>query len=173
VTPLIALALVLLAMLVELRISRRNEQTLRARGAVEPSDPAYGSMRWVYPCTFGIMTVESLVAGHFNLRRAIAGTVLLTAAKIFKAWAIHSLGNRWTYRVFVLPQASLVTRGPYRWIRHPNYVAVVGELVGFAVLVAARWTGPASVLVFGTLLRQRIRSEEQALGLSRPPDALS
>jgi len=173
VISLIALALMLLAMLLELGVSRTHERGLRAQGAVAPPDPVYRSMRWVYPGTFLAMTLESLAAGRFDIRLAVAGAVLLIAAKIFKAWAIHSLGNRWTYRVFVLPHAPLVTRGPYRWIRHPNYMAVVGELVGFAILVGARWTGPASVLLFGSLLRQRIRSEEQALGLSRPPDAVS
>jgi len=167
VTALTALALVLLAMLVELQISRRNERTLRAQGAAEPPDPAYGSMRWVYPGTFVAMTVESLLMARFDVRLLLAGAIVLLAAKVLKAWAIHSLGDRWTYRVFVLRGTPLVTRGPYRWLRHPNYVAVVGELVGFALLVAARLTGPASVLVFGGLLRRRIRSEEQALGLSR------
>jgi methyltransferase len=140
---------------------------MRAQGAVEPPDPAYDSMRWVYPGTFVAMTVESLLMARIDVRLLFTGAIVLVAAKILKAWAIHSLGDRWTYRVFVLRDMPLVTRGPYRWFRHPNYVAVVGELLGFAILAGARWTGPASVLVFGALLRQRIRSEEQALGLSR------
>jgi methyltransferase len=167
VTSLAALAAVLVAMLVELRISSGNERKLRARGAVEPPDPAYRSMRWVYPGTFFVMAVESLATSRLDMRFLAGGVVVLSLAKVLKLWAIRSLGDRWTYRVFVVPGAPLVTRGPYRWIRHPNYVAVIGELAGFAILVAARWTGPVSLLVFGTLLRQRIRSEEQALGLGR------
>jgi len=69
--------------------------------------------------------------------------------------------------VFVVPGAPLVRSGPYRWMRHPNYIGVIGELVGFALLVEARVTGPVAVLVFSELLRRRIRAEEQALGLSR------
>ncbi len=93
--------------------------------------------------------------------------MILAAGKLMKAWAIRSLGDRWTYRVFVVPGAPAGAVGPYRWMRHPNYVGVIGELVGFALLVEARVTGPVAVLVFGELLRRRIRAEEQALGLSR------
>jgi methyltransferase len=166
-TAVAALAAMLLLMLGELLISRRNERILRGRGATEPPDPVYGSMRWAYPGVFLCMAAEGLLSGTPNPPLVLAGGVVLVAAKLLKVWAIRSLGDRWTYRVFILPDAPLVTRGPYQWMRHPNYVAVVGELVGFAVLVGGRWTGPISVLVFGELLRQRIKAEEQALGLSR------
>jgi methyltransferase len=92
---------------------------------------------------------------------------MFAAAKAFKAWAIASLGTRWTYRVFVLPGEQLVMKGPYRWLRHPNYLGVMAELLGFALLAGARWSGIIAVLSFGALLRRRIRSEEDALGLSR------
>jgi len=162
-----ALALVLLSMLVELRISRRNEGVLLSRGAIQPPDPVYGTMRWAYPGAFVGMAAEGLWRGTPGVRLMIAGAIVLVAAKLLKAWAIHSLRGRWTYRVFVLPDAPLVTGGPYRWLRHPNYLAVVAELTGFAILVGARWSGPFGVLFFGELLRQRIRAEERALGLSR------
>ncbi len=73
-TALVALVLVLLAMLGELQVSRRNERTLRAQGAVEPPDPVYGAMRWVYPGTFVAMTLESLLASRLDARlRSRAG----------------------------------------------------------------------------------------------------
>jgi methyltransferase len=90
----------------------------------------------------------------------------MVLSKSLKAWAIASLGYRWTYRVFVLPGAPLVSHGPYAFLRHPNYVAVLGELVSMALLVGARLTGPVSLLFFGFLLRRRIAAEERALGLS-------
>jgi methyltransferase len=162
-----ALAVVLLLMLVELSISRRNERLLRGVGAIEPPDPVYTVMRIVYPGLFVLMAVEGGLPSAFDSRVAGAGVIVLVAGKLLKAWAIRTLGDRWTYRVLVLPGAQLVTGGPYRWMRHPNYVGVIAELVGFALLVGARWTGPVAVLIFGELLRRRIRAEEQALGLSR------
>ena len=55
------------------------------------------------------------------------------AAKALKWWAILTLGRFWTFRVIVVPGATLVAGGPYRWLRHPNYVGVIGELVGVGV----------------------------------------
>jgi len=167
VIAFVALAIVLVLMLVELRISLVNERALLARGASQPPDPVYTTMRIAYPATFVVMAVEGALRASFDTRLVVAGILVLVAGKLLKAWAIRSLGDRWTYRVFVLPGAPLVTGGPYRWIRHPNYVGVIGELVGFALLVGARLAGPLAVLVFGELLRRRIRAEEQALGLSR------
>ena len=67
-----------------------------------------------------------------------------------------------------LPARSypLVTAGPYRWIRHPNYVGVVGELVGIALLTGARVSGPVGTVLFGMLILKRIRVEDHALSAS-------
>jgi methyltransferase len=167
VIALAALVIVLVLMLVELRISRANEQRLLERGAVQPPDPVYSSMRLAYPGTFVAMAIEGAVSGSVDRWLVVAGVLILAGGKLLKAWAIRTLGDRWTYRVFVVPGAPLATGGPYRWLRHPNYVGVVGELLGFALLVGARLTGPIALVVFGELLRRRIRAEEQALGLSR------
>jgi methyltransferase len=164
ITPLAALV-VLLLMLAELRVSRRNEQYLRRRGAVEPPDPVYGTMRWAYPGAFLAMATEGALAGGARRWMVLAGAVLFTLAKLLKYWAIGSLGHRWTYRVFVLPDAPLVTAGPYRWMRHPNYVAVIGELVAMALVTEARVMGPVGLVCFGALIALRIRAEERALGI--------
>ena len=63
----------------------------------------------------------------------------------------------------VVPGSSLVVHGPYAVVRHPNYIAVVGELVSMALLVDARVTGPVATLLFSLLLRHRIRVENEAL----------
>lgn len=174
--PIVALMAMLSITLIELQVSRRHERTLTARGAVVAFDPVYPVMRVVYPALFVAMAAEGLLASLPGLnaietanggtpRLAIAGAVVLVIAKGLKVWAIRSLDGRWTFRVFVLRGVPLVHAGPYRWLRHPNYVAVVGELIGFALLVAAPLTGTGSLLIFGELLRRRIRSEEEALDL--------
>jgi methyltransferase len=85
--------------------------------------------------------------------------------KGLKYWAIATLGERWSFRVLVPPHSALVTSGPYRFMRHPNYLAVMGELAGMALLANAPVSGVAALLVFGGLLRARIRVEERALNL--------
>jgi methyltransferase len=161
----VGLAVVLALMLVELRISLANERHLRRLGAVEAPDEVYQTMRWAYPGSFVAMSVEGLFTGAEAGPVAAWGLAVFVVAKGLKAWAIGSLGRRWTYRVFVLPDAPLVTHGPYAFMRHPNYVAVVGELVGMALMTGARIMGPVTTIAFATLLRRRIRAEELALGI--------
>ena len=159
----VSLLAVLLIMLGESRVSRRNEQDLRQRGAVEPPDDVYSTMRWAYPAAFFAMAAEGAALGPPAAPAMLAGAVLLVAAKALKWWAMASLGARWTFRVLIVPGAPLVTAGPYAVVRHPNYVAVVGELVSMALIVGASATGPISVLLFGLLLRRRIGVEDRAL----------
>ncbi len=169
-TPLVvaavSLTVVVLAMLGELRLSQSNEQRLRAGGAVEPPDPVYGIMRWAYPSVFVAMAIEGAVAGPEPGLTTLSGAGVLILAKVLKYWAIAALGVRWTYRVLVLPGAPLVTDGPYRLMRHPNYVAVIGELAGMALLVGASVSGPAGTLFFAALVYRRIHAEERGLGLA-------
>ena len=96
----------------------------------------------------------------------MSGLALLGFAKALKLWAISSLGTRWSYRVLVLPGEPLVANGPYRFISHPNYVAVVGEIVSVALIVWAPFTGILATLGFGWLMILRMKIEDRALGRS-------
>jgi len=158
-----ALAVAMVLMLAELRVSMRHERLLRARGASEPPDPVYSTMRWAYPAVFVAMAVEGMLSGPAPRRVVVAGIAVFAVAKVVKLWAITTLGERWTYRVLVLPGVPLVTSGPYRYVRHPNYVGVVGELVGMALIAGARVTGPLGLVFFSWLLMRRIHGEERAL----------
>jgi methyltransferase len=160
-----ALAVIGLLMVGELRVSRRNERRLRAQGALEPPDPVYAAMQWAYPGVFVAMAIEGGMAGPAPGMATIVGVVTTVAAKALKFWAIATLGTRWTYKVLVLPGVPLVDRGPYRFTRHPNYVAVIGELVGMALMTGARAAGVAGTVLFASLLYRRIAAEERALGV--------
>ena len=152
-------------MLGEAMLSRSNEPRLREAGAFEPHGDVYPAMQVVYPACFAAMIVESWVRRRGFSGAAAAGLAVFAAGKLVKYWAIVTLGGRWTFRVLVPPGSSRVLAGPYRFMRHPNYLGVLGELGGFALLAGAHWTGAASVVAFAALLRARIRVEERALGL--------
>jgi methyltransferase len=158
---LIALALV--PMLIEARRSRRHERALRTAGAVEPSRDVYQVMQVAYPACFVAMAGEGWMRGAGAPGWYVAGALVFAAGKALKYWAIVSLGPRWTFRVLVIPGAPRVRRGPYRWLNHPNYVGVVGELAGFALLAHAPLTGAVAVVGFGRLMRARVLVEERAL----------
>jgi methyltransferase len=128
-------------------------------------------MRWAYPLCFIAMAVEGAWRGPSPPTVLLAGLALFGLAKALKAWAISSLGPRWTFRVIVMPDAPLVTGGPYRLVNHPNYIAVVGELLGFAAIVLAPVTGVAAVAGFGSLMLARIRVEDRALGRTLKADS--
>jgi methyltransferase len=160
----ILLAVVFIPMLVEARIAAINERAQRARGGVEPKDDVYRIMRIAYPGVFLAMILEAAVRpGHGYVP---AGAALFLLAKSLKSWAIVSLGDAWTFRVIVRPGVPLVASGPYRWLRHPNYVAVAGELVAVALMSGARFAGPLGTLLFTLLMWRRIAVEERALGSS-------
>ena len=89
--------------------------------------------------------------------------LLFAASKALKYSAIRAPGYRWSFRVLVLPGRPLVTSGPYRYVAHPNYIAVVGELVGTAMMVGAPVAGPLMVAAFGLVLWARVRFEDRVL----------
>jgi methyltransferase len=150
-------------MLIEARRSTRNESALRARGGAEPGDDVYPLMRIAYPAAFAAMIAEGVARGGPPATWIAAGAVVFAFGKAIKYWAIASLGQRWTFRVIVLPGAPLVRTGPYRFVRHPNYVGVIGEIVGVALMTGAIVAGPIATTAFGVLLMKRIAVEERAL----------
>jgi len=159
------LAVAFVPMALEARRSALNERALRAAGAVEPAGDVYRAMRAAYPACFIAMALEAWWRGRGATEVALAGAMLFGSAKALKYWAIATLRDRWTFRVLVPPGSQRTLAGPYRVLRHPNYIAVAGELAGFAALAQAPIAGAISVAVFGLLMLARIRVEERALGL--------
>ena len=153
-------------MLVEARRAARNERAQRARGGVEPGDDVYAAMRIAYPGGFLLMIAEGAARNGAPPPVFVCGAVVFVLAKALKWWAIATLGRAWTFRVVVVPGDPLVARGPYRLMRHPNYAAVVGELLGAALMTGAVFAGLVGTAAFAVLLRKRIAVEERMLKLN-------
>ncbi len=149
-------------MIIEAQLASRNESAQRARGGVEPDGDVYRWMQWAYPGVFLGMFVEGYVRGPAPMARVWLGVLLFAAGKALKWWAIRTLGPYWTFRVIVVPDAAPIRTGPYQWMRHPNYVGVVGELAGAMLVTGARIAGPIAILLFGALLVRRIAVEDRA-----------
>ena len=161
--PLVVLILAFLPMAFEARLASRHDRALRQAGAVEPPDDVYRWMQIVYPATFLSMAAEAAIRRVEVDQVFAAGIVVFLLGKAMKYWAIATLGPRWTFRVLVPPSSMLVTDGPYRYIRHPNYVGVVGEIAGLALVARAAISGPLSIVSFAVLIALRIRVEERTL----------
>ena len=115
----IVLALVTAQRGAELLLARRNTAQLKARGAVEIAPGHYPLLVVLH-----VAWLASLWAfGHDQPVNAILLVVYL-ALQALRVWVMATLGARWTTRIVVLPNAPLITRGPYRYLRHPNYVVV-------------------------------------------------
>ena len=161
--PLALFVLTFGPMLLEARLASRHARALAAAGAVEPRGDVYAWMQVAYPGGFLAMLAEGWWRGAPPGPVIAAGTLVFALGKGLKYWAIATLGPRWTFRVLVPPGSARTLRGPYRYMRHPNYVGVVGELIGIALLAPAPVTGPAALLLFGGLMLRRIAVEDAAL----------
>jgi methyltransferase len=160
---LLLLTLSFLPMAFEARLAARHDRALRSAGAAEPKDDVFPLMQLAYPAAFLAMALEAWARRAQPNTVFVAGAVLFAVAKTIKYWAIATLGDRWTFRVLVPPASSRITSGPYRFMRHPNYLGVMGELAGMALMAQAPIAGAISVVVFVLLIAARIRVEERAL----------
>jgi methyltransferase len=137
----------------------------RARGGVESGQGHYPVMAGFHGLFLVACALEVVL-----LRRPFPGLLGWTAlgvvvtAQTLRYWAIATLGWRWNTRIVVVPGAAPVTGGPYRWVRHPNYVAVIAEMIALPLVHGAWLTALLFSLGNSWLLRVRIRAEERALG---------
>ena len=151
-------------MAVEALRAARNERAQRAAGGIEPPGDVYGWMQIAYPAAFAAMFLEGFLRDGAPAPVALAaGVIVFALGKALKWWAILTLAGRWTFRVIVVPGTPLVRRGPYRFLRHPNYVGVIGELAGVGLLTGAVLSAPIATAVFGLLIARRVFVEERAL----------
>jgi methyltransferase len=177
--PLVPLGVVL-ALLVgqrvaELAISARNVRRLRSRGAREYGRGHFPWLVLLHVLFLTGLAAEVLWLGARPGRFWPLWLGLWIGAQALRLSAIHALGDSWNVGIWVVPGAPLVRRGPYRWLRHPNYLAVVVELLAAPLLLGAWRTALAVSILDLAVLRVRIRAEVAALASAALPvgDALA
>ena len=150
--------------LFELWLTRRNLGRSRRRGGVEAGRGHYPAMVLLHVLFLAACPAEVfLLERPFRPALAAAMLVLLGGSMALRYWAIATLGERWTTRVVVEPGAPAVATGPYRIVRHPNYLAVVVEGLALPLVHGAWLTAAGFTLGNALLLAVRIRVEEAAL----------
>jgi methyltransferase len=159
----VAVGLVALQRLLELGLSRRHERTLRARGAVERGRGHYPLMIALHVLWLLSTLVEGLLRGPDFPAFWLVPLALFLLVQPLRYWAIFSLGEYWNTRILVVPGTKLVRRGPYKYLRHPNYVVVAVEILTFPLIFGAWITALVFSLLNATLLYVRIREENRAL----------
>lgn len=151
--------------LAELVVSARNARWSFARGGVESGVGHFPAMVALHTALLVACVAEVWLADRPWLPwLGVPMLALALGSQALRWWCIASLGPRWNTRVIVVPGLALVARGPYRWLRHPNYVAVVVEGVALPLVHTAWLTALTFTLLNAVLLlRFRIPAEEQAL----------
>jgi methyltransferase len=156
---LIILAFVTLQRFGELWLSNRNTRRLLARGAIEHAPGHYPLIVAVHASWLAALW---WLAPHRPVDAFwLAFFVLIELGRI---WVLASLRNRWTTRIIVLPGAQLVRRGPYRWINHPNYWVVIGEIAVLPLVFGLWKTALVFSILNAAVLAVRITRENRALG---------
>jgi len=156
-------ALVVFERLAELAIARRNTRRLFAEGAVEHGRGHYALFVLLHAAWLGAIAL-TVPADRPVLWPLVGVYFLLILGRI---WVIASLGRFWTTRIVTLPGAPLVRRGPYRFMRHPNYAIVVAEIAVLPLAFGAWQVALVFSLLNLLLIAHRIRVEERALAPRR------
>ncbi|MCY7762205.1 isoprenylcysteine carboxyl methyltransferase family protein [Bacillus spizizenii] len=147
----------------EMAVARQNEQKVKKQGAIE-----FGESHYPYIISMHILFFLSLIAEVLLMNKqpsswwiGIAAAILIVQA--VRYWALCSLGAYWNTKILVVPGAELVKKGPYKWMKHPNYTVVILEILLIPLLYQAYVTMCLFSIVNAVLLTVRIRTEDKAL----------
>lgn len=150
--------------LAELIIAKRNARWSFAHGGREFGSGHYPWMVLIHTLLLLGGPLEAyLLQRPFFLSEAVACTIILLATQMLRWWCIRVLGSQWNTRVIVVPGLRRVARGPYRWLTHPNYVAVVLEGIALPLWHHSFLTALVFTILNFVILFVRIRCENQAL----------
>jgi methyltransferase len=152
------LTLVTTERLAELWLARRNTKALLEDGSIEVAPGHYSLI---------VLMHVSWLAGLWLIGRENSvqapWVVVFLALQVLRTWVLVTLGRRWTTRIIIRPGAPLVTTGPYRYLSHPNYLVVVGEIAVLPLCLGLTWYALAYSVANAAILTVRIRAENAAL----------
>jgi len=150
--------------LVELGFAQANTTRLRAKGGVE-----FGAAHYPLMIALHGSWLLSLLALGYDRKIVPFWLVVFALLQAGRLWVVASLGRRWTTRVIVLPGGAPVARGPYRWIKHPNYLIVALEIAVVPLALGLPVIALIFSIVNAALLLYRIRIENEALAWAAQP----
>jgi methyltransferase len=156
------LAIVTLQRAGELFISSHNTRKLKSCGAVEAA-PRH------YPLIVAVHTawlISLWIFGH-NQPVSIVALSLYLLLQGVRFWVMRTLGSRWTTRIIIVPGQPLVSAGPYRWLPHPNYAVVAGEIAVLPLVLGLPVLAAVFTILNAAILTVRIRAEDRALAACR------
>jgi methyltransferase len=158
---LLAVAVLRLA---ELRISKRHQREMAARGAAKVEEPKFRWMVLLHTAVLlGAALEVVLLRRPFIPWLAVPMIAVFLAANAVRWWVIRSLGEHWNVQVVDSTRLGVVTSGPFRYVRHPNYAAVFAEMLALPLIHTAWITAVAGAIAHIGVLAQRLSTEERVL----------
>lgn len=147
----------------ELLLAKRNEHRMKQKGAIEFGQSHYPIIVAVHFLFFVSLIIEwALVHSNLSPYWPIFLTLFLIA-QYGRIWVLVSLGTFWNTKIIVLPEADIIKKGLYRYVKHPNYIIVAIELIVIPLLFQAYWTAILFTILNALVLCIRIPAEERAL----------
>jgi methyltransferase len=162
--PALILAFVIVQRLGELALARRNTARLRAQGAYEVGAGHYPLIVTLHAAWLGGLWYFAVWRGPVAVE--LGWLAVFVVLQVLRLWVIATLGRRWTTRIIVLPNAPLVSTGPYRFVAHPNYLVVAAEILVLPLIFGLVWFGVLFSALNALVLWLRIRAEDAALSKS-------
>lgn len=159
----IVVSIVVLQRIVELMIAKRNEQWMKEQGAYEVGKEHYPLIVFVHVGFFVSLIFEVLLLNKAPASWWLMPFALFVIAQAGRVWSIHALGRFWNTKIIILPGANVVKRGPYKYIRHPNYLIVFLEILLLPLVFEAYYTAVIFTFFNLAVLFIRIMVEENEL----------
>lgn len=159
----IVVTIVIIQRLFELRLAKHNERFLKKQGGYEVGHNHYKLIVMLHICFFLCLISEVVMFEKELLSFWYVPFFFFVVAQVFRVWSIFSLGVFWNTKIIVVPGAKVVQKGPYQWMRHPNYVIVIIEMMMLPMMFQAYMTLVLFSILNFILLSIRIRVEERAL----------
>ncbi|WP_409251124.1 isoprenylcysteine carboxyl methyltransferase family protein [Bacillus sp. SCS-153A] len=156
-------AVIAIQRIVELIIARRNEKWMKGKGAKEYGKNHYKLMVTIHMLFFFSLLAEKILAERPISEYWMGLFLVFLITQAGRVWVISSLGRYWNTKIIVLPQADVIAKGPYKFIKHPNYFIVTVELIVIPLMFNAYWTLFIFAILNQFILSIRIPLEEKAL----------
>lgn len=162
---IIFISIVIVQRISELILSKKNENYLKSKGAIEHDRNGFKYIVLMHNLFF-----ISLVLEYFFLQRELNQywkilLIIFICTQLLRYWAIFTLGKRWNTKILVLPNTEPIRSGVYKYLKHPNYIPVIIEITVIPLLLSCYYTAIVFSILNLIVLKRRIRIEEEALNI--------
>lgn len=157
------IALIIVQRMVEVIIAKRNARWIKSKGGYEVGKNHYKYIVSLHALFFLSLLTEVTLSPPVLYSWTVIPLTIFILAQVGRVWALSSLGKFWNTRIMVLPGAQVIVKGPYRFVKHPNYIIVITEILTLPLIFQAYWTAITFTILNACVLTIRIKAEESAL----------